>query len=269
MLGDTNSWRDQTGSHQASTAGAAFLFREGDKAGHLAIVATGSLRFPQWEQVLMLARSTDTLRWNTITCTVTQDNRCCNDTSVAAREPSSTAPCKDVNCCSPTPVCADVDAGRCQDAGAATAGVGRTVLVAPRPGCWDHGGICAGPPPLPLSNGHLLYVYNHDSHDGKNSTSGRCAPGWVILDRDDPTKVIARASEPLISGCNCSGVPPGQGSGCLGCGEPWDVEGQTPEVVFVDGLRPLGNDVFVVTYGAADTVVGAAVFKIHVPLKSD
>ena len=51
----------------------------------------------------------------------------------------------------------------------------------------------------------------------------------------------------------------------MACGEPWDIAGQTPEVTFVDGLRPMGGDEFVVTYGAADTAVGATRFKIHVP----
>ena len=153
------------------------------------------------------------------------------------------------------------------------AGVGRRVLIAPRLGCWDNGGICAGPQPEKLSNGNWLYVYNHDSHNELNSPSGRCSAGWSILDKDDPTRVVARGSEPLVAGCNCTNNIPGQGDACLGkdtgrCGEPWDVQGQTPEVTFVDGLRPMGSDEFVITYGASDQAVGATRFKIHLPAAS-
>ena len=147
------------------------------------------------------------------------------------------------------------------------------MLIAPRLGCWDNGGICAGPQPEPLSDGNWLYVYNHDSHNEQNSPSGRCSAGWAILDKDDPTLVIARSPQPLVAGCNCTNNIPGQGDTCLGkdagrCGEPWDIAGQTPEVTFVDGLRPMGGDEFVITYGAADQAVGATRFKIHLPSPS-
>ena len=245
VLGDTNSWADQTGAHQASTAGASFFF-DHSPGKHLVFVATGSMAHPQWEQVLMIANSTDGLRWETMQCNATEANRCCEDTSPAAHE-TSPSPCLDHNCCSPTPVCADPDAGKCQNGKVAKPGVGRRVLIAPRLGCWDNGGICAGPQPEKLSNGHWLYVYNHDSHNEVNSPSGRCSAGWSILDKDDPTKVIARADKPIVAGCNCSNSVPGQGKDCLVCGTPYDISGQTPQVTFVDGLRPMGNDEFVIT----------------------
>ena len=264
VLGDTDNWADQTGSHQASTAGASFLF-DHQPGKHLVFVATGAMAHPQWEQVLMIANSTgDGLRWETMTCNATEANRCCADTSPAAHQ-GSLSPCLDHDCCSPTPVCVDPDAGKCQNHKAAKAGVGRRVLIAPRLGCWDHGGICAGPQPERLSNGHWLYVYNHDSHNEVNSPSGRCSAGWSILDKDDPTKVIARADKPIVAGCNCSENVPGQGKDCLTCGAPYDIAGQTPQVTFADGLRPMGNDEFVITYGAADQVVGATRIKIHLP----
>eukprot|EP01044_Picomonas_judraskeda_P007044 COSAG03_NODE_735_length_6040_cov_59.467598_7_plen_212_part_00 len=209
-------------------------------------VATGAMAHPQWEQVLMVANSTDGLRWSTVTCNATEANRCCSDTSAAAHQ-SSPSPCLDHDCCSPTPVCADPDAGQCQNHKAAKQGVGRRVLIAPRLGCWDNGGICAGPQPEKLSNGHWLYVYNHDSHNQINSPSGRCSAGWAILHRDDPTRVIARADKPIVAGCNCSNNVPGQGKDCLTCGTPYDIAGQTPQVTFVDGLRPVGNDEFIIT----------------------
>ena len=90
--------------------------------------------------------------------------------------------------------------------------------------------------------------------------------GYLILDKDDPTKVIARADKPIVAGCDCSKSVPGQGKACLACGAPYDIAGQTPQVTFADGLRPMGNDEFVITYGAADQVVGATRIKIHLPV---
>ena len=43
VLGDTDGWADQTGAHQASTAGASFLFRESPRPSHLVFVATGAM----------------------------------------------------------------------------------------------------------------------------------------------------------------------------------------------------------------------------------
>lgn len=121
---------------------------------------------------------------------------------------------------------------------------GRIVLLAPRPACWDSGGICAGPQPERLASGDYLYVYNHDSHS-QALPVGRCAMGWAVLDRDDPTRVVARGAEPLLT-----------------AQLPFEMKGHTPEVVFADGLRPMGGDEFIVTYGAADTDVGAVRIKV-------
>ena len=200
-------------SHQASTAGAGFLFRDGPSptagGSHLAFVATGTVHHPQWEQVLVIARSADAVAWDVETCNATAANRCCLDTSAAARQ-GSPSPCLDHDCCSPTAVCADPIAGNCQSSHAATAGVGRRVLIAPRLGCWDDGGICAGPQPELLSDGNYLFIYNHDSHDETGSPSGRCSFGWAILAGSDPTKVVARGSAPIVAGCDCSSDAKGQ-----------------------------------------------------------
>ena len=177
-------------SHQASTAGASFLFSE--PSAHLAFVSTGTMAHPGWEQVLVVARSSDTLHWDVETCTITADNRCCNDTfaitlnTTTHNRTSSSSHCLGHNCCSPTPECTDPEAKHCTHP---TPGVGRRVLLAPRPGCWDSGAICGGPQPERLSNGNFLHIYNHDSHS-YTTPVGRCAFGWAILDRDDPTQVI-------------------------------------------------------------------------------
>jgi predicted GH43/DUF377 family glycosyl hydrolase len=71
--------------------------------------------------------------------------------------------------------------------------------------------------------------------------------GWVILDAADPTRVVARGNTPLLA-----------------AEFPFEVIGHVPEVVFADGLRPMGNDEFVVTFGAGDDTVGAGRFKVHI-----
>ena len=135
---------------------------------------------------------------------------------------------------------------------------GRSVLLASRPQCWDSAGICAGPQPERLSDGNYLLLYNHDSHNSsttwhKNVPVGRCSVGWAVLSSQDPTVVLARGDTPLLT-----------------AELPFERVGHTADVVFADGLRPMGNDNFLVIFGAADTDVGAARFKVHVPkLKSD
>lgn len=41
-------------------------------------------------------------------------------------------------------------------------------------------------------------------------------------------------------------------------GETNDYPGLTPNVVFVEGMKSLGNDKFLLFYGAADSTIGCA-----------
>lgn len=64
--------------------------------------------------------------------------------------------------------------------------------------------------------------------------------GAALLDLNDPTKVLARQSEPIL--------------------EPeleWEVNGYIPNVVFSCG-HALKEDKLYVYYGGADTVIGVA-----------
>eukprot|EP01050_Picozoa_sp_SAG11_P020219 SAG11_NODE_3370_length_2493_cov_1.451128_2_plen_478_part_01 len=130
--------------------------------------------------------------------------------------------------------------------------IGRQVLISPRPTCWDRGGICAGPSPQPLSNGDWLYVYDHDSHNASDP-SGRCSVGWSILDKDDPSRVVARGAEPVLTA-----VLPFERRATTNSAN----SSGTANVVFADGLRPMGGDSFMVIFGAADTDVGAALIQV-------
>jgi predicted GH43/DUF377 family glycosyl hydrolase len=125
------------------------------------------------------------------------------------------------------------------------------IFLAGRPNCWDKA-VAAGPPPARLSTGDYLYIYNIDTgYPYHPSPLGRCSAGWVILDGEDPTVVVARAAEPLLT-------PTLSWEHC----EPKGYTCQEPEVIFATGLKPVGNDEFLVLYGAADTYVGMARIKV-------
>jgi predicted GH43/DUF377 family glycosyl hydrolase len=125
--------------------------------------------------------------------------------------------------------------------------------MAGRPGMWDASGVATGPQPERLSTGDYLFIYNIDTGFPYHpSYLGRCSIGWAILDGNEPSRILARAPVPLLTPVlaweTCGGEA-GKG--------PWPMC-QEPEVVFSTGLRPLGNDEFLLIYGAADSVVGAA-----------
>lgn len=73
--------------------------------------------------------------------------------------------------------------------------------------------------------------------------------GFVILNGTDPTQILQRSDEPILS-------PQLE----------WEVSGLTANVVFAEGwirLEGAANpDTFLVFYGAADTCVGAAALTV-------
>lgn len=128
--------------------------------------------------------------------------------------------------------------------------------MAGRPDCWDKDGVAAGAQPERLSNGDYLYVYNIDTgFPYKPNPLGRCAIGWAILDGNDPTTIIARSEEPLL-------VATEEWETCADVGKGYKC--QEPEVVFTTGMKPLGNDEFLVFYGAADSDVGVSKIKVNI-----
>jgi predicted GH43/DUF377 family glycosyl hydrolase len=69
------------------------------------------------------------------------------------------------------------------------------------------------------------------------------ATGWVLFDKNDPTKVVARSDKPIFK-----------------VEQEWEKVGQVPNVVFVEGVVPVGNR-WLFYYGGADKYVGVAVAK--------
>jgi predicted GH43/DUF377 family glycosyl hydrolase len=103
-----------------------------------------------------------------------------------------------------------------------------------RPGHFDAKVVEPGPPPL-MTKAGILLIYN--GADEKNVY----ATGWVLFDKNDPTKVLARSDQPIFR-----------------VELEWEKAGQVPNVVFVEGLVQDGNR-WLFYYGGADQYVGVAV----------
>jgi beta-1,2-mannosidase len=106
-------------------------------------------------------------------------------------------------------------------------------VISPRPKHFDSKLTEPGPPPVMTPDGILL-VYNGADDHLVYST------GWVLFDKHDPTRVLARADQPMF-------LPV----------ESWEKVGQVPNVVFVEGLVRRGHR-WLFYYGGADKDIGAA-----------
>ncbi len=106
-------------------------------------------------------------------------------------------------------------------------------VMASRSGMFDSQVEEPGPPPIITPQGIFL-VYNGADDNLVYST------GWVLFDKKDPTKVLARADKPVFA-------PE----------KEWEKVGQVPNVVFVEGMVRDGNR-WLFYYGGADKYVGVA-----------
>jgi predicted GH43/DUF377 family glycosyl hydrolase len=116
-------------------------------------------------------------------------------------------------------------------------------IARPRDSVWEAMKIGGGAPPIKTAQGWLV-IYH-----GKGEES-RYSLFCLLLDLDDPYKVVRRAEEPLI-------VPT----------DPFETDGFFGNVVFSNGIVELGNRVFIY-YGAADESVGLAVTDVDSLLTS-
>lgn len=116
-----------------------------------------------------------------------------------------------------------------------------------RPGYWDSGRVGAGAAPIKTSEGwleiyHGVEVLSEFSH--------RYCLGALLLDLDDPSRVVARSEEPIM--------------------EPiadYEVEGFFGNVVFTNGHVVKGDEILLY-YGAADSYTCGAKFSISEILSS-
>ncbi|MEJ7839947.1 MAG: hypothetical protein WKF81_14130 [Thermomicrobiales bacterium] len=106
-------------------------------------------------------------------------------------------------------------------------------IMNPRPGLVEPLKLGAGGPPLETPEGWLVIYHGVD-----NDLVYRL--GVVLLDLDDPTKVIAWPTEPILE-------PE----------ESWERVGDIPNVVFTCGTAEIGDEYYIY-YGGADTVIAVA-----------
>lgn len=111
-------------------------------------------------------------------------------------------------------------------------------VLASRPKMFDSQVVEPGPAPVITDSGIFL-IYNGADDNNVYRT------GWVLFDKKDPTRVVARAEQPIFEPVH-----------------EWEKVGQVPNVVFVEGLVRDGKR-WLFYYGAADKYVGVASASIR------
>lgn len=106
-------------------------------------------------------------------------------------------------------------------------------IMEPRGDAFDSLKLGAGGPPLETDAGWLVIYHGVDQDKVYRL-------GVALLDTDDPTKVLGRPKAAILE-------PE----------EPWEREGDIPNVVFTCGTAELGAD-YLVYYGGADKVIAGA-----------
>lgn len=117
-----------------------------------------------------------------------------------------------------------------------------TCILHTRPGMWDAARVGAGAAPIKTSEGWLEIYHGADYHH-------RYCLGAVLLDLENPAKVLARSEKPLL--------------------EPdadYEQTGFFGNVVFTNG-HLVKDDELTLYYGASDEVICGAKFSIQEILK--
>merc|ERR1719499_37525 len=140
---------------------------------------------------------------------------------------------------------------------------------------FDRDGVESGPPPIRLQNGNYLMLYNGytikdiDRFDFSWCNLSRYEGliprrdkqyqiGWVVLDGNDPSKIVERSEEPVIS-------PMYDFENCIG---PWTCTINSS--VYAKAIIALNSssngshdtDTFRVYFSASDTSIGTAIINI-------
>lgn len=109
-------------------------------------------------------------------------------------------------------------------------------------GTWNKGWTKAGAIVPEKINGKYWMYYLGTADGADDKLVYRL--GWVLFDKNDPTKVVKRANIPIF-------VPE----------KEWELKGQVPNVVFVEGMIQ-EKDRLLLYYGGADSVTGVAEVKL-------
>jgi predicted GH43/DUF377 family glycosyl hydrolase len=115
---------------------------------------------------------------------------------------------------------------------------GHTCIATTRPGEWDGERIGAGAAPIKTERGWLSIYHGADS-------KGRYCLGALLLDLEDPRRVLARSAAPLMEPI-----------------ESYERNGFFGNVVFTNG-HVLDGDRLTLYYGAADSVICGAELSIQ------
>ncbi|MCH3962909.1 MAG: glycoside hydrolase family 130 protein [Clostridium sp.] len=105
------------------------------------------------------------------------------------------------------------------------------LLACTRENCWDSRKIGAGMPPIRTDAGWLELYHGVDEHECYSM-------GALLLDLDDPSKVIGRSEEPVLYPC-----------------EDYETEGFFSDVVFPCGAVEIRDKLYIY-YGIADSSIG-------------
>ncbi len=111
-----------------------------------------------------------------------------------------------------------------------------------RPGMWDARKVGIAGPPIETPGGWLLFYHGI-------TTAGHYCLGAVLLDPTDPTIVIGRSSQPVMTPV-----------------ESWEREGWISNVIFPCG-QVVQNGLVYLYYGGADHVVGVATIELDALIK--
>lgn len=114
---------------------------------------------------------------------------------------------------------------------------------------WDSDRIGAGAPPIRVAAtadtpGGFLEMYHGSRMATKKGQVGAYMAGLLLLDPDDPAKVLRHTPEPIMQ-----------------AQEDWEMQGFVPNVVFPTGVVE-DDQRWLVYYGAADTHVGVTAFLL-------
>lgn len=108
---------------------------------------------------------------------------------------------------------------------------------------WEDSKIGIAGPPIETEKGYILIyhgVSNEKSNFGQKGAYAQYSLGIMLLDKDDPSKVIYRQKEPIL-------VPELK----------WEINGHVPNVVFSCGQVIMGEYLYVY-YAGADQRMGLA-----------
>jgi predicted GH43/DUF377 family glycosyl hydrolase len=116
-------------------------------------------------------------------------------------------------------------------------------------GDWQSGRVGAGPPPVRVPSGWLV-IYHGNCRPTQAGEVGTYFGGALLLDPDDPGRVLRRMAEPFFR-------PESE----------FEVAGFVPNVVFPTGVVQ-DRDKLLLYYGAADTVTAVVEYSLEEILDS-